>query len=445
MNSSASWAVWITAVGAYAVAVMQRSAIGVAGQEAAAQFSTTVAVVSTFVMVQLLAYAALQIPAGIMLDRYGPRTMIAAGSVIMGLGQVALGLTDDLSLAIVARLFVGAGDACIFGGTLRIIPAWFSPVRVPILSQMTGILGQLGQLGAIGAMLPTVRNMGWSIGIIGAASASFLLAVAAWWLIQNAPRGRSATSAPTTSLPPRASLLSVAKEPATWLGFFVHYTAGFSVNVFLMMWGLPYLMIAQQRSEAEASVLFIVAVIGSIIFGPIIGHLTARHPLRRSNLALIVIYSMLLVWALVLLWPAPAPTWLLVLLLIAVSAGGPGTGIGFDYTRTLLPHSRMGTANGVVITGSFSGSVMCLVAIAVWLGISAGGGQPNAEQLTWAMAIQLPFFLIGLTGIYISRTVLRRRMAKAGVVIPTWREVVGRIQRRRRQQRRHRTHTSPKD
>lgn len=436
MNGSRAWVAWTAAVLAYAVAVMQRSALGVAGQEAATQFGTTVAVVSTFVMVQLAAYTIWQVPAGVLLDRFGSRAMVATGSLIMGLGQVALGLTDNLAVALVARFFVGSGDAFIFGAALRLIPAWFPPSRVPVLSQLTGLVGQLGQLGAVGIMLPAVRGLGWTQGIVGAAGASFVLAASAWWLIPNVPHPVDGDPDHADHAPPeRAPISSVLREPATWLAFFVHYTSGFSVNVFLMIWGLPYLMTTQGRSADEASTLFLVAVVGSTFFGPAVGHLTARHPLRRSNLALIIIYAMVIVWAAVLLWPPPAPTWLLVLLLVAISAGGPGTGIGFDYTRTLLPHSRLGTANGIVISGSFSGAVVCLVAIAALLAVVSGNSEPTPEQLTWAMAIQLPFFLIGIVGIYVSRTMLRRKMAKHGVIIPTWREVAGRIQRRRRNER----------
>ena len=87
---------------------------------------------------------------------------------------------------------------------------------------------------------------------------------------------------------------------------------------------------------------------GSIVFSPLLGWLTSRHPLCRSNLALAVIGFNVLGWAAALLWPGRAPWWLLILLVVAMSAGGPGTGIGFDYPRTLLPPAATAAERGFV-------------------------------------------------------------------------------------------------
>lgn len=423
-----AWLVWGVAVAAYAVAIMQRASLGVAGQEAANQFGTTVAIVSTFVMVQLGTYTVLQIPAGVILDKYGSRAMLVAGSLIMSAGQLIMATADELSIAFTARILIGMGDACLFSSALRLLPAWFAPSRVPVLSQLTGLIGQLGQLAAVATLLPAIRYFGWTPGVIGAAAVSLVMAVVACIVVRNSPDD----SEPATSQVPMRDLPRVAgqvmKHPATQLGFWVHFTSGFFVNVFLTMWGMPYLLVVQERSPAEASFIFGVAVIGGVVFGPVVGHLTARHPLRRSNLAMIVIIPNLVLWTAILLWPGPAPMWLLLALALAISAGGPGTGIGIDYPRTLLPYGRLGAANGVVISGSFGGATICLLVMAVALQWMTGGAEPTAEQLTWAMAIQIPFFLVGIAFIFVSRSRLRRSQQ---VMVPTWREVVERIRRQR--------------
>ena len=200
-----------------------------------------------------------------------------------------------------------------------------------------------------------------------------------------------------------------------------------------MIWGIPWLIGAQGRSEAEAAFLFSLTVLGSMVFGPLLGWLTARHPLRRSNLALVVIGAHVVTWGAALLWPGHAPWWLLTLLILVMSAGGPGTGIGFDYPRTLLPPHRLGAANGLVIAGSFTGATLCLLLIGTVLGWLAPDGGYTPAQLNLAMALQLPFFAAGIVGIYITRHQLRTKMLAHGVVVPTWREVVARIRQSRRQ------------
>ena len=84
-----AWIVWGIAVGAYIVAVLQRTSLGVAGLDAAARFEISAGLLGTFAVVQLLVYAGMQIPVGAMVDRVGPRAMVVGGSLLMAFGQVA--------------------------------------------------------------------------------------------------------------------------------------------------------------------------------------------------------------------------------------------------------------------------------------------------------------------------------------------------------------------
>ena len=222
----------------------------------------------------------------------------------------------------------------------------------------------------------------------------------------------------------------MTRHPATQLGFWVHFTSGFSMNAFLFMWGMPYLIVGQGLTQLEASGLFTTLSVAGMFAGPVIGALTARHPLRRSTLALIVIWSLIVVWAAVLLWPGRAPGVLLFLLVIVLAVGGPGTGIGFDFPRTSLPATRLGAANGIVITGAFSGGTLLILVMGIFLDAIAGGGAYTPDHLRLAWALQAPFFAVGIAGILLSRRKLRLLMAEQGVLVPTWREVLARYRRR---------------
>ena len=424
-----AWVVWGVGIVAYISAVMQRTSLGVVGTQAAEHFGTTVGVISTFVVVQIATYALMQIPVGVLLDRFGSRTILVAGSIIMTLGQTTMAVTDDLGVAVAARIVLGAGDACIFTGILRLIPFWFRPQRVPILSQMTGMLGQLGQVAAVALLLPLVDWVGWTPTFLFSAGVCLVLAFCCLLAVRDVPPGveRVVTGGRPSEIP--GQVWQVAKHPATQLGFWIHLTSGFPVNAFVLMWGIPYLTIGQGRSAAEAGVLFSLTAIFSALFGPMIGWLTARHPLRRSNLALTVIFGMIVCWAVVLIWPGPAPFWLLLLLVLSISAGGPGTGIGFDYARTQLPANRLGAGNGMVITGSFAGGTLIILIIGLFLDAMSNGGPYTAQHMKWAMSLQFPLFVAGLVGVFVSRRRLREKMVSEGVIVPSWREIVQRYRR----------------
>ena len=162
-----------------------------------------------------------------------------------------------------------------------------------------------------------------------------------------------------------------------------------------------------------------------------LGLLTASHPLRRSNLALGIIFAGFLVWSVVLLWPGPAPLWLLVLLVLTLAAGTPATAVGLDFARTQLPSHRLGVGNGIVIMGAFIGGTAAVLLIGIALGVQTGGaGEYTFGQFQRAMAVQLPLYVVGITAIYLARWRLRRRMRAVGVIVPPWKDVIARTWRK---------------
>ena len=174
-TSRRAWLIFGLGVTAYAVAVFQRASLGVAGVEAQHRFHTSAAVLSLFSVLQLAVYAGLQIPVGVVLDRVGPRRLVAVGALTMGVGQGVLATAHAVPLAVLGRVLVGAGDAMTFISVLRLIAAWFPPRQVPLLTQLTGILGQLGQIVAAYPLVALLQGAGWNVAFLIAAAAGLFV------------------------------------------------------------------------------------------------------------------------------------------------------------------------------------------------------------------------------------------------------------------------------
>ena len=144
-------------------------------------------------------------------------------------------------------------------------------------------------------------------------------------------------------------------RPGTRLGFFGHMGTQFSMMVFVLLWGVPYLVSAQGLSTAQAGGLMTIFVVCTILIGPVIGMLTMRHPMRRSWLLLGIIAANVTVWTVVLSLSGPAPLWLLVVLVVVLSADGPGSVVGFDIARTSNPSTNLGVAQSMVNIGGLPG------------------------------------------------------------------------------------------
>lgn len=423
LGGARAYVVWIAAVTAYAIAVLQRTTMGVAGLEAVDRFGASATIVSTFVVLQLAVYALAQIPAGTLLDRYGSRVTLIAGALLMASGQLVMAQTETLGLAMAARIVLGAGDALTFSSAVRLVPAWFPASRVPVLTQLTGILGQVGQIASAVPFVAVLSLAGWGAAFSSAASLSAIAALLVLLVVRATPPG---TPRPRMRQDLRRIPVVVGRiirHPATQLGFFTHYTAGFTGIAFSMMWGYPYLTAGEGLSRPAASAIMTVLVVIAVVAGPVIGALTQRHPLRRSTLVLLIVATIVVPLVALVLWPGPAPIWLLVLLVSGFSVGGPASSVGFDFPRTDLARHRLGTATGVVIMGGFIGGLTAILLIGVVLDLLRPDGHYDLASFRLAFAVQLPLLAFGVTGMLLARAKLRRRMAARGNEVPPWRDV----------------------
>jgi len=189
------------------------------------------------------------------------------------------------------------------------------------------------------------------------------------------------------------------------LGFFSHMGTPFSITVFALMWGVPYLTVAQNVSRTGAGTLLTISVAAAIASGVLIGIITGRHPHRRSWVVLTIIAGNALAWTAVLALSSPAPYWLLVVLVMVISSGGPGSMVGFDIARTFNPGATLGTAQGAVNVGGFLAALVVMQAMGMI--IQAYGGY-SFDSFRMAWCVQYVLWAVAVAGILITRAKARR-------------------------------------
>jgi MFS family permease len=421
-----AYAVWAVALAAYAVAVFHRSSLGVAAVEAQERFSAGASAVSLFLVLQLAVYAALQIPVGVALDRFGSRRMILAGAVTMAAGQLVLALAADVPTAVAARVLVGAGDAMTFISVLRVVSLWFPGTTVPLVTQLTGILGQVGSIAAAYPLVTLLHATSWRTTFLGAGATGVLVAVLVLVALRDTPAG-TVLEAPAGMAELRRRLGATWREPGTRIGLYTHLVTQFSGTVFALLWGYPFLVVGEGRSPATAAGLLTLLVLVGMGVGPLLGRLCGRWPLRRSVLVFTILGTTAGIWTVVLLWPGPAPLPLLVVLVIVLGTNGPGSMIGFDYARTWNPAERMGSASGVVNVGGFVASLLTILAVGAVLDLLTPGSSTDysLDAFRAAFSVQYVFWAIGLVGVLRHRRQLRERLARDGVVLAPLHVAVG--------------------
>lgn len=441
MSSHRPWLIFCVGSFAYLSAVLQRTSLGIAGVAASERFDASAAVLSSLAVVQLIVYASAQIPVGVLIDRYGPRILMICGTTLMVIGQLVLAFAPSITVAVVGRILVGAGDATIFISVIRLVSSWFTGRIAPQLSQWVGNIGQLGQVLSAVPLALVLSLSGWTAAFVSAASVAALALVLTLSFIRDRPVGVEESPGARTWRDALAQLPHTFRRPGTQLGFWSHYVTQSPGTVFTLLWGFPFLVYALEYEPAAAAAMLTILVAAGIVLGPILGLLTARYPLRRSNIVLGIVSGMGIAWTVVLLWPGTPPGWLIVVLLVAIGVGGPGSLIGFDFARTFNPKRSLGSANGVVNVGGFTASFVTMFLIGVLLDLqdrwrmSAGDPSELYSLDSFRVAFAVQYLVVGVGVVFLirARKLTRRQLAREdGIeVAPLWVALMKTWRRRR--------------
>ena len=405
-------AIWLVGLAVYLLAVFHRSSLAVAGLAASERFDISAAQLSTFAVLQLLIYAGMQVPVGLVLDRFGSRRVMLVGLATLTLAQAAFALADTYALALVARAFVGVGDAMTFVCVLRLVNTWFVARRIPLVTQLTGVLGQTGAIIAAVPMTWSLRELGWTRSYLLAAAVGVVLMVALVAVFATVLRVAACPDRHSAGRRCGRSLGDAWEHPGTRLGFWTHFTTQFSATSLGLLWGFPFFVQGEGRSDAAAGGLLTLLVIAVMAAGPVLAWAITNHPWHRSTLVIGIVLSLVLVWTVVLVWPGSAPTWLLVVLVVVVGVGGPAAMIGFDFGRTFNPAHRLGTAIGLINQGGFLASLLLVLAIGVVLDWRTPGSSTDyaPSAFVWAMSCQYVLWTLGLVQLVRYRVKARQRL-----------------------------------
>ncbi|MFD3777182.1 nitrate/nitrite transporter [Streptomyces sp. NPDC058612] len=373
-------AVWSIGVAVYFVAVIFRTSLGVAGLDAADRFHVNASALSAFSLLQLLVYAGMQIPVGLMVDRLGTKKVLTLGAVLFTAGQLGFALSPSYGMALAARALLGCGDAMTFISVLRLGTRWFPARRAPLMAQLAGLVGMAGNLVSTLVLAPVLHGVGWVPAFAGSAVAGLVVLVPLVLFLRDHPEGyeppprerererEPGKGAGASGGFVRRQITESWREPGTRLGLWVHFTTQFPAMVFLLLWGMPFLVEAQGLSRTTAGGLLTLVVASNMALGLVYGQLVGRRQSARLPLALGTVGLTATLWAAVLVHPGDrAPMWLLVTLCLVLGTCGPASMIGFDFARPANPAERQGTASGITNMGGFVATMTTLLAVGVLL------------------------------------------------------------------------------
>eukprot|EP01126_Amoeba_proteus_P029833 TRINITY_DN2946_c0_g2_i1.p1 TRINITY_DN2946_c0_g2~~TRINITY_DN2946_c0_g2_i1.p1 ORF type:complete len:434 (-),score=-27.22 TRINITY_DN2946_c0_g2_i1:187-1488(-) len=216
------------------------------------------------------AYTPLQLPVGILMDKYGPRKVLTLACIFCVIGNYLFAATDFLLVGQFGRFLLGFGSAFAFVGVLRISASWLPEKAYATMVGLTSLLGMLGAVAGDVVMTFLTGNIGWRNTLYWSALTGLILAVLLWFIIRDRPKHSITNEKYVLELPMTLALKTVLFDKKLWVVGIIGCFTYMPLSVFAEMWAVPFLEAMQLTREQAAlgsSLIFLGFAIGSPIWG----------------------------------------------------------------------------------------------------------------------------------------------------------------------------------
>lgn len=404
--------VWGLGAAVYFIGFFQRVTPAVITRELMTEFAIGAAALGNLSAFYFYSYVAMQIPTGLLVDRWGPRRVLTSGAGIAALGTAVFALSTTYAGAGFGRLLIGASVGVAFVAMLKLAAHWFAPSRFALVSGLALLTGMLGAVGAGAPLRLAADAFGWRSVMLGGCVLTVVLCSLVWWLVRDDPVQKGYRShAPLTATPlagtsVMAGLREVLGYRTVRLMFFV--AGGFSapILVFGGLWGVPFLVTHYGVSTAHAALMTSGLLLAWGLGGPLCGALSDRIGRRKPVYAAGMAISFA-GWS--LLWLVPGlPLGLLYVLLLIIGIVSGGVILTFSFCKESTPLRLAGTTSGIANMGNMMGGMLLQPAVGLvldrmWAGQIAGGVRIYdfaayragfALMLVWLLASMLLLFFV---------------------------------------------------
>lgn len=378
-----AWTVWGLAALLYLIGFYQRVAPAVMTDRLMHEFAIGATELGKLSAFYFYSYVAMQIPTGIIADRWGPRRLLSAGAAVAALGTALFACATDLWWASAGRLLIGGSVAVAFVSMLKLATHWFAPRQFALASGMALTCGVVGGVIAGVPLRMLIETWGWRPVMGVSAALTALLAVAIWLRVRDDPRDLAHRShAPKGSADgPQVSILRGMAEVLSYRNIWILLIAPIglagAVLTFAGLWGVPYLRQVHGLETRSAAAITSLLLVAWAIGGPLLGSFSERLG-RRRPLYVWTSAAALAGWLLIVF--APMPLWLLIVALLFTGLMSGNLIIGFAFAKESVPARLMGTAAGICNMGPLLGGMLLQPAVGWlldrhWLGAMVDGAR----------------------------------------------------------------------
>jgi len=348
------WLLWALLASGFLLVNFHRTSTAVISGPLASTFDTTGTELGFLHASFFYIYAALQLPAGLLVDRYGSRNVAVGGLVVMSTGALGFAFSPSFAVAFATRALVGLGGAVLYTATLRFLANWYRPDEFATMTGWTIAAAGLGGVLATTPLAIAIDATDWRVSLGVAALAGFVLMVAVFLFVRDRPSDGGFDPidgvSPPEGMPDAATVLAntraILAERETWLmGALLFFTIGANFTV-LGLWGVPYLVDLYGIGVGAASGYVLLGNLGLLTGSPVLGTLS-DHVGSRTPFIVASVVVFVLAYGLIFLTVRPPLLVFGVTLFVAQFVGG-GTLLSYTVAKERHAASASATVTGVV-------------------------------------------------------------------------------------------------
>ncbi|MFA5960363.1 MAG: MFS transporter [Tatlockia sp.] len=335
------------------------------------------------------AYAPMQLPAGILFDRYGPRKLMTYALILCAIGSFFFASTDSLWTAAMGRFLIGIASAFSFIGVLVLVSRWFPPQQFALLAGIAQLMSSVGAMFGEMPLAALINQVGWRYASFILSLVGLCLAALIWCVIRDYPHQHMQSPPKRQFKEEWQRLLSVCHRSYTWIIGAYAFTIWTPIAVFAALWGVPYLQQKYQVSVLVASGLCSMIWLGVGTGSPFLGWVSDRFYSRRLALTISSLFG--LGATLVLLYlPNVSLSWMYIVLFF-FGFGAGGQTVTFAVVKDNNPPELVGTASGFNNLSVLLGGAIFQPLVGVILhnmdGWSVSGGVPVYSVQSYNVAL----------------------------------------------------------
>lgn len=291
------------------------------------------------------AYVPMQLPVGILMDRFGPRRLLTIACLICVVGTILFSGTNEYWVAIVGRLLIGIGSAFAYVGVLKLATIWLPENKLAMVAGITAALGTVGAMIGDNVISDAVMSAGWQNTIMWTGFFGVFLAGIIWFCIHDHKRDPDSGGTIDSFKRNMIDLRIILCNKQIWINGMFGCLVYLPTTVFAELWGIPYLQHAHGLSEADAGLANSLLFFGFMIGAPSMGFISDK--IRRRKLPMLVGASVAAVIMMVILYFPNLNSHSLNILMFMLGLFYSAQAIVFAVGRELSPNEAAGTAIAV--------------------------------------------------------------------------------------------------